>query len=152
MIAPADVLLAQFETAAQAAQVAEAELRKALALQIAKAERQRTHAFRRARFVRALATSAAGAEEADTAWPRQRQAVCEELGWGPLSKSYEDILARMEPLAGAVRACLVTPEAEEAAAVVRELDAFETWFETTHGKPFYVLFDQYVQEVPVVDF
>jgi hypothetical protein len=36
--------------------------------------------------------------------------------------------------------------------VIPALEAFEAWFETAHGKPFYVLFDQYVPEVPVVDF
>jgi hypothetical protein len=33
-----------------------------------------------------------------------------------------------------------------------ELEAFEAWFEGAHGKSFYALFDQYVPEVPVVDF
>jgi hypothetical protein len=43
-------------------------------------------------------------------------------------------------------------DGEAPPAVAPELEAFEAWFEGAHGKSFYALFDQYVSEVPVVDF
>jgi len=146
-------LLAQFEQEAKAAQVAETELRKSLAEQIARLERKRTHAFRRTRLVRTLAEAVpeptAGATPED-AWPRQSQAVCDELGWGALSESYRTILAQLAPVGRAVASRLEAPESDT--DVTGALETFEAWFEATHGKPFYVLFDQYVPEVPVVDF
>ena len=51
-------LLAEFESAAKSAQVAEAELRKTMTEQIGRLERQRAFAFRRSRLVRTLADSA----------------------------------------------------------------------------------------------
>lgn len=146
-------LLAEFESAAKSAQVAEAELRKAMAEQIGRLERQRAFAFRRTRLIRTLAvTVPAEATEPDAVWSAQQQAVREELGWTSASESYDAILAQLQPVGGAVRECLCTPDAALPALVSERLVAFETWFESEHGKSFYVLFDQYVQENPVVDF
>ena len=153
MTPAAIALVAEFESAAKAAQVAETELRKTMAVQIARLERQRAFAFRRTRLIRALAGSTgAGASEAEEIWRAQRQAVRDELCWTGTGEAYEAILARLQPVAWAVwqRVCAV--EGEVLPAVVSELEAFETWFEGVHDKSFYALFDQYVSEVPVVDF
>ncbi len=154
MTPAATALLAQFEAAAKAAQVAEAELRKSLAQQIAKSEKQRAYAFRRTRLIRALAESVPpeAGENVDAAWSLQQKAVCDELGWTSLSESYRTILTHLQPLGAAVQACLLPQDELPAASVTQELEQFEAWFEEVHGKPFYVLFDQYVPEVPVVDF
>jgi hypothetical protein len=149
----AAALLAQFEQEAKAAQAAEAELRKSLAEQIARLERRRSHAFRRTRLVRALAEAVPPGldpEKPEEAWGPQAQAVSEELGWGALSDSYRAILAQLAPVGAAIARRIAAPEAE--VNVLPALEAFEAWFEGAHGKPFYVLFDQYVPEVPVVDF
>lgn len=154
MPAAATALLAHFEAAAKAAQAQEVDLRKKLAAEIANAEQRRVYAFRRSRLIGLLASSLparAGTEQ--EAWAAQKRAVCEDLGWSVLSESYQEILAHMEPLAAAIRDCLATPQQDDkAAAVVAELERFEAWFLEAKGKPFYVLFDQYVPEVPVVDF
>jgi hypothetical protein len=146
-------LLAEFESAAKSAQVAEAELRKTMTEQIGRLERQRAFAFRRSRLVRTLADSAGlEASEADQVWAMQRQAVREELGWTGKSEAHDAILARLQPVAQAVRQCVCTLEGQAPAPVTPQLEAFEAWFEGAHGKSFYALFDQYVPEVPVVDF
>ncbi|MDX2203195.1 MAG: hypothetical protein NW223_10625 [Hyphomicrobiaceae bacterium] len=152
MTPAAATLLAHFEAAAKAAGVAETELRKSLAAQIAKAEQRRVYAFRRSRLIAGLARAVPAPAVDDEAWALQKRAICDELGWSTLSASYEAILDRMQPLAAAVRAALASPGEAEAAAVESELQGFEAWFGETHGKAFYVLFDQYVPEVPVVDF
>ena len=153
MTLPAMTLLTHFEAAAMAAQASETELRKALAQQIAKAERHRTYAFRRTRLVRALATHDMPANDtAEAAWAAQQKSVCEELGWSVISENHQNILTRMQPLAAAVQACVSAPQELPASAVLRELETFELWFEQAHGKSFYVLFDQYVPQVPLVDF
>jgi hypothetical protein len=141
-------LLADFESAAKAAQAAEAELRKAMAEQIARAERQRAFAFRRTRLIRTLADSIPG----HATWAAQGQAVRDELGWTRNSESYDAIIAQLKPVADAVRECLCKVEGPPPAAVSDALVTFETWFEGEHGKSFYALFDQYVPEVPVVDY
>lgn len=156
-------LVAEFETAAKATRAAEEELRKKLTEQIASIERQRAFAFRRTRLVRSLAS----ALEADAAkpegdggeaefeakiWAGQRRAVRDELGWTRESEAYDAILAQLRPVGQAVWQCACTSEPGAGAVVMDELEKFENWFEAAHGKSFYALFDQYVPEVPVVDF
>jgi hypothetical protein len=158
MTLAATALLASYEAAARTAQAAEEELRKRMAAEVAHLERPRIFAFRRARLVRALARHAGGADaKPEEAWPAQRQAVRDELGWSEPSDAHDAILARLEPVARAVRLCATELEgddnsAESAAAVQDELAAFEAWFQAERGTSFYALFDQYFPEVPVVDF
>jgi len=153
MTPAAMALVAEFESAAKTAQIAETELRKTMGEQIARLERQRAFAFRRTRLIRTLADSA-GAEalKPGEVWNAQRQAVRDELGWTGASDAYDAILTRLQPVAGTVWQCVCAVEGEAPPAVVPELEAFEAWFEGAHGKSFYALFDQYVPEVPVVDF
>jgi hypothetical protein len=156
-------LVAEFETAARATRAAEEELRKKLSAQIASIERQRAFAFRRTRLVRSLASAVeaetAKAEgEADATeteamvWSGQRRAVRDDLGWTGESQAYDAILAQLQPVGRAVWQCSCSVEPGSGAVVLDELEKFEIWFETAHGKSFYALFDEYVPEVPVVDF
>ncbi|MBO0765772.1 MAG: hypothetical protein J2P50_14460, partial [Hyphomicrobiaceae bacterium] len=61
MTPAATALLARYEAAARTAQLAEAELRKHMAAELARLVRQRAFAFRRTRLVRALAQQAGAA-------------------------------------------------------------------------------------------
>jgi len=153
----ATALLAEYEAAARTARAAEEELRKRMAAEVARLERQRAFAFRRTRLVRALAQHAgAAAAKPEEAWLAQRQAVRSELGWSEPSDAHDVILARLEPVGGAIRRCVTAAEGDGAAAlaaaVQEELATFEAWFEGARGMSFYALFDQYFPEVPVVDF
>ena len=155
MTRAAMALLATYEAAAKAAQAAEHEVRQAMAAKVAQLERQRAFAFRRTRLVRTLAQHAGDAEtKPEDAWPAQRGAVRHELGWSEPSDAHERILARLEPVAAAVRRCCLDAADEDATstAVQQELAAFEAWYEDMHRSSFYALFDQYYPEVPVVDF
>ncbi len=145
-------LLAEFETAARSAQEAEKVLRKELADRIAKMERDRAFAFRRTRLIRTLADATAGAEDEADAMAMQRRAVRTDIGWTGESDSHAAILDKLRPVGQAVWQCACEDPEATAANVHTELQTFEAWFETTHGKPFYVLFDVYTPEVPVVDF
>lgn len=145
-------LVAEFEAAAETAQRTEEALRKKLADEVARLERQRAFAFRRTRLVRALANAAIGAEKEEDALSRQRSAVRNELGWTDESEAYGAILDRLKPVGFTLWQCACGAEGRLPSDVNTELQAFEAWFEDAHGKSFYALFDQYVPEVPVVDF
>lgn len=150
MSTPAAALVASFADRAAAAQAAEHELRERLNAAIAAAARERVFAFRRTRLIRALAGAADGDVEA--ARSAQRRAVSAEIGWSGEGKSEAEILDRLVPVADAVRACACGSDGVTHDDAARLLGEFEAWFEQAHGKPFYALFDQYVSEVPVVDF
>jgi hypothetical protein len=153
MTPTATALVASFEASAKAAQTAEENLRKAMAEEVKRLERQRAFAFRRTRLVRLLASHAGMPEsKPEEVWQAQRRAVRDEIGWTGTSEAHEAILARLQPVGDAVRDHLCPKDGSEPADVKTELEAFEAWFEGAHGKSFYALFDQYFPEVPVVDF
>lgn len=148
----AAALVADFEAAAKTAQTAETAARKKASEEIARVERARVFAFRRIRLVRLLASAAAGAATAEEAMAAQRQVLCAEFGWTSESAAHREILAGIDPVAETVWHCACGEGTQDSAAVTERLARFEQWFEAARGKPFYSLFDQYVPEVPVVDF
>ncbi|MFM9850773.1 MAG: hypothetical protein ACKVP3_27060 [Hyphomicrobiaceae bacterium] len=152
MTPSAQALVAEFDAAAKAAQYAEAELRKTLTEELARAERQRAFAFRRTRLIRVLASAAGAAETEDAAIAAQARSLHEELGWNGASAAQAEILEQMQPLGRAVWQCGCGMDGGTSTTVAAELQAFEQWFHDARGKPLYSLFDQYVPEVPVVDF
>jgi tRNA A37 N6-isopentenylltransferase MiaA len=154
----AAALVAEFESAARTVQQAEDALRKRMADEVAELERRRAFAFRRANVVRALAQAAAASETEEAALAAQRASLRDELDWRLESAVQREILDRLQPLGRLMWRCLrgedggAKGKEDMSSAVRAELDAFESWFETAHGKSFYTLFDQYVPELPVVEF
>jgi hypothetical protein len=146
-------LVAGFEAAAQAAQEAEAQLRKYVAQEIARIEAERQLSFRRARVIHLLASSSFGSEDEAAALSAQAVAVREELGLKTENAAHEEIVAHLRPVGQAVWACACSPEEHvDPAAARAALGEFESWFETSRGRPFYSLFDRYMPDTPVVDF
>ncbi|MGA7327123.1 MAG: hypothetical protein WBX25_22220 [Rhodomicrobium sp.] len=145
-------LVAELENAARDAQQAEAALRKQMAREIERLERQRAFAFRRTAFVHLLASRAASCETENEAHAAQREALAEELGWHAPSEAHEAIFGEMKPLGRCIWQRVRGMELEPDTALATELDKFEAWFEEKHGSPFYSLFEQYVPEAPLVDF
>lgn len=153
MTPAAQKLVADFEAAAEAAQQAELRLRRSMAEEIARIERERTFAFRRTRLVRLLASSATGAEDEQAAVAAQSQAVCEEFGWSAETAAHKEILERLEPVGIAVWQYACAADAEvDSAATNDALRAFEAWFEAVRGQSFYRLFEHHVPDTPLVDF
>lgn len=146
----ATALVAEFADGARIAQAAEQALRKRMADEIAKLERQRAFAFRRTRLVQALAT--VSEQNPEKAAAAQRRAVTEEIGWSGDSEIENTILDKLQPVGEAVWQCACEADGATPAKVYDTLEEFETWYEGQYGKPFYALFDVYVVEAPVVDF
>lgn len=146
----AAIALDELDAAAKAAQVAEAKFRADMAREIARLERERVVAFRRARFVRLLADAAVSAETTPAACVAQRRAVAGEFGWDAEGERHKVVLDRVEMLG---RTLHTHNEMGEAGPSVSEaLKEFEAWYQEHAGEPFYALFDQYVPETPLVDF
>lgn len=146
----AAALVAAFADRAASAETAERQLRARLNDEMARAALERTYAYRRARLVRTLAAHTDGDRASVVA--KQRRAVTAEIGWSGETDAEKAILDRLGPVAAAVSDCACGEAAGSHDEVMRHLAAFEAWFSATHGKSFYTLFDQYVTEVPVVDF
>lgn len=146
-------LVAGFEAAAKATLEAEAELRKSMAAEIARLERERAFAFRRTRLVRLLASSATGAADEPAALAAQSRAVCEQFGWSAEHPAHKEILDHLQPVGRAIWTCAcTTPDEADSAATDEALRAFEGWFQEARGQSFYRLFEHHIPDTPLVDF
>lgn len=139
-----------FTEQAKAAQQRENAFRAEAAAEIERLERERVFAFRRVRLVGLLAGAAVGADTEDAALAAQKAVIAAEFGWDAEREDHAKVLAA---LAGPGRAVWTAVHAEhEAAPVAAELSTFEDWYRAHAGQSFYVLFDQYVPQAPLVDF
>lgn len=148
----ATALLDAFEAAAETAQKTEMTVRRKLADEVARLERERTFAFRRVRLLRTLLNAAETQDNEQDALAAERRALCRELDWNGETEAQAAILDRLQPVALSVWNCTCAHDQQDPAAITQELQAFEAWHEAAHGKSFYALFDRYVPQVPVVDF
>ena len=152
MSAPTQAFLDQLKAAATSAHEAENALRKRMAEEIARLERQRAFAYRRLNLMNEIAKAVASAEDEDAAVARGLAVLRTELGWTSESETRKATLERFERVVRAAIAGLSSTEtAESAPDIADELSGFETWYESTYGKPFWVLFDQEIQEIPLVE-
>lgn len=145
-------VMAQIDAAAKSAQQQEEALRKRMAEEIGRLERRRTFAFRRKNLMQMLAAAAPPDAAEEKVLAAQRRALREELGWERESEAQAAILDRLQPVGRLLWLCACGAEDSTPEAVLAELESFESWFDAEHGTSFYALFDQYVPEVPVVDF
>lgn len=152
MIPPVQTFLTELESAAITANEAEGELRKRMAEEIARLERQRAFAFRRLNLMREVARAVSSAEDEEFAIACGTAVVRTELGWETEGESRTETLHRFAPVVRAAFQGLCPPDTGASTAnVAEELAGFEAWYESTHGKPFWILFDQYVPELPLVE-
>ncbi len=152
MSAPTQAFLDHLKAAATSAHEAENALRKRMAEEIARLERQRAFAYRRLNLMNEISKAVASAEDKDAAVARGLAVLRTELGWTSESETRKATLERFERVVRAAIAGLSSTEtAESAPDIADELSGFETWYESTYGKPFWVLFDQEIQEIPLVE-
>jgi hypothetical protein len=149
---PAQALLAVFETAASTAGETEAALRKQMESEILRLERQRAFAFRRLNFMRLLSDGIEAAENEEAAVAMGCATVRTQLGWHSESETRTETLSRLTPVIQTTFACLNPAEAEPPTAkAVEALADFEAWYEARFGQAFWSLFEQQVEELPLVE-
>lgn len=150
---PPATLIDGFEAAASAAQSVENKYRTDAAAEIARLERERIVCFRRLRLVKLLAGASASAETVDAAVAHQRIAVADEFGWDADRADHTVVLDKLAGPGRAIYAALHEPaHSQHISAIADDLASFESWYQSHAGQPFYVLFDQYVPQAPLVDF
>ena len=80
-------------------------------------------------------------------------AVRAQLGWMDDSDTRTETLSRLAPVVRTTFACLAPVEdgVTSAADVAAALADFEAWYERTYGRPFWALFEQEIEEMPLVE-
>ena len=141
------------QAAAAEAEAAEAGFRREIAQRTKALERERAFAFRRLNLMRAVAEVIASAESEEIAVSSATAIVRAKLGWSSDSEARDAVLSRFAPVAKAAFASLAPPVAEaEEVDVGQALADFEAWYASTHENAFWVLFETYMPETPLVDF
>jgi hypothetical protein len=141
-------------TEANARAEEEIDFRRQIADRTKELERQRSFAFRRLNLMRAVAEVVAGAESEEIAVAVAGAVLRAKLGWANDSEARAEVLDNFAPVAQAIFANLAPSESddEEKPDVMERLAAFEAWYAQTHPQPFWILFENYMPETPVVDF
>jgi hypothetical protein len=150
---PQNSFLDQLKTAADKATADEEEFRRSITQRIKALEQERAFAFRRLNFIRAIAEVVSVAESQEIAVASANAILRTKLGWSDDSEPRSEVMLHFVPVVKAMFANLSPPEDE---APERDVPAalleFETWYGQTHKVPFWILFENYMPETPVVDF
>lgn len=140
------------KAAADQAQAAEQHYRQEAAKRIAVLEQRRAFAFRRLNLMRAVADAVSEAEDEEIAVANGVAVLRAKLGWNTDSEARAEVLSRFAQVAqAAFRSFSPAPDAP-AAVVEDTLAQFESWYAGSHQTPFWVLFEHYIPETPLVDF
>ena len=140
----------ELTAATSAAETAEKAYRAEYAKRVEQLAQERAFAFRRANLLRAVADVVARAEDEAMAVAHGLATLRARLGWGTESPAREEIISRFAPVCVAL---YETPDAQAKQVDPAEaLAAFEAWHLDARGVPFWVLFERWMPETPVVDF
>ena len=140
----------ELTAATSAAETAEKAYRAEYAKRVEQLAQERAFAFRRANLLRAVADVVATAEDEQMAVAYGLATLRSRLGWGQESPAREEIISRFAPVCAAL--CDGDAQAKEATDPAEALAAFEAWHQEARGVPFWVLFERWMPETPVVDF
>jgi hypothetical protein len=151
---PVPSLLDALKLAADRATAAESAFRREIAERTKALESERAFAFRRLNLMRAIADVIAGSESEEVAVAGAAAVLRAKLGWSSDSEARMAVVSRFAPVAQVMFASLAPPDDEDAPEpdAIKALAEFETWYAQTHPGPFWILFDNYMPETPVVDF
>jgi hypothetical protein len=154
MMGPAESYLDALKLSADRSTVAENEFRSQIAGRIKELERQRSFAFRRLNLMKEVSGVIASAESEEIAVAVATAVLRAKLGWADDSEARMAVVSGFAPVAQAMFASLAPVESddEEKPDVIKALAEFEAWYRETHPNPFWVLFENYMPETPVVDF
>jgi hypothetical protein len=154
MMGPAASYLDALKFSADRSAIAENEFRSQIAERIKELEKQRSFAFRRLNLMKEVSGVIAGAESEEIAVAAATAVLRAKLGWANDSEARVAVVSSFAPVAQAMFASLAPAESvdEERPDVIKTLHEFESWYAATHPNPFWVLFENYMPETPVVDF
>ncbi|MDB5617160.1 hypothetical protein [Tardiphaga sp.] len=148
--------------AAHASAVAEEEFRSQIAARIRHLEQERSFAYRRFNLINEVSGAVASAESEEIAVAVGSAVLRAKLGWVSDSEARIAVVSAFAPVAQAMFGSLAPAESADKLKsepksglkpdVMAALAQFEAWYLETHPGAFWVLFENYIPETPVVDF
>ena len=143
-------VLATLATRADVASAEETAYRRESSRRIETLERSRAFAYRRLNLIRKVVDTATDETNARKTADARIAAAFVEIGWiagslAELDEKDREAEAKFRPVAEAIGA-------DDEAAMLAALAAFEAWFAERFGRDFCAVFDRYVPDTPKVDF
>ncbi len=143
--------LEELKAAATRAEAAEAQYRQDAVQKIAQLERERAFAYRRLNLLNAVAGAAARAEDEDAAVTDGLALLRERLDWSTIDDARSEVLSRFAQVVAAVARAVRRSEGPSSGSIVDVLAEFETWYLDRRGNSFWMLFEQELPELPLVE-
>lgn len=150
---PAPSFLDTLKDAAENAGAAEEAFRREIAERTKALADERAFAYRRYNLMRTVAEAVANAESEEIAVAATNGILRTKLGWDSDSEARTETLSHFAAVTKEMFAALAPPDDEAPPPdVMAALRTFEQWYADTHPQPFWVLFEHYMPETPLVDF
>src|SRR5262249_15416223 len=143
--------LEELKVAADRAAAVEAQYRQEAAHRISQLETERAFAFRRLNLMKAVTGAVAPAENDDAAVAGGLALLRERLNWSTVDEAREEVLLRFTPVVVAVRREVAPPQDSSSGSVADALAEFEAAYLDRRGNSFWLLFEQQLPELPLVE-
>lgn len=151
MTAVTKSFLEEFEAAAAQAETAETQYRHEAVQRIARLEQERAFAFRRLNLLKAVAGAVREAENEEDAVANGLALLRDRVNWSTVDEARSEVLSRFTPVIVAVFRAVAPAEGAPASSVAETLAEFEAWHRDRRPNPFWMLFEQQLPELPLVE-
>ena len=151
MTVAAASFLEAFKAAAARAQAAEAQYRQEAVQRVAQLEKERAFAFRRLNLLNALAEVTGRAENEEAAITDGLALLRERLSWSTVDEARSEVLSRFAHVVVAVARAVTQPQDASPGPVPDALAEFEAWYLDQRRNPFWILFEQELPDLPLVE-
>ncbi len=140
--------------AAERNAIAEHEFRSQITARLKQLEQERAFGYRRFNLINEVSGAVASAESEEIAVAVATAVLRAKLGWVSDSEARIAVTSAFAPVAQAMFASLAPLEGDDEPRpdVIGALAQFEAWYIETHPSPFWMLFENFIPETPVVDF
>jgi len=150
MTVAAKSFLDGFKAAAARAEAAETQYRQEAAQRIAQLEKERAFAFRRLNLLSAVAGAVGQAENEEVAVANGLALLRDRVNWSTVDEARSEVLSRFAGVVAAVSRGLTQPD-DSPDSVAGTLAEFEAWYLDHRRNPFWMLFEQELPELPLVE-
>jgi len=143
--------LEELKAAADRAAAAEMQYRREAAARTAQLEKERAFAFRRLNLINAVTGAVRRAENEETAVVDGLALLRDKVNWSTVDETRNEVLSRFSQVIVAILREVAPSEDESSGSVADALAEFEAWYLDQRRNSFWMLFEQELPELPLVE-
>jgi len=143
--------LEELKAAADRAAAAEMRYRREAVARIAQLEKERAFAFRRLNLMNAVTGAVRRAENEEAAVADGLALLRDRVNWSTVDETRNEVLSRFSPVIVAILREVAPAEDAPSGSVADALAEFEAWYLDQRRNSFWMLFEQELPELPLVE-